>query len=171
MRDGRPRRAATASRQGSAAAWRACAGLDTPWSATGSARPRPPPPPLPFPLIHSPSLAFARPDSRSGRATARHCHRRSELLSLAAPASSLESSATSDSTSPSRTPRARSTDLGTLCSPARAHRSSGDLSARVVLPLISTIAHVFKRISSASTSHTFPRPRFALYRTEMAEPR
>jgi len=35
-RDGRPRRAAVASRQNSAAAWRACAGVDTPWSATRS---------------------------------------------------------------------------------------------------------------------------------------
>ena len=50
-------------------------------------------------------------------------------------------------------------------------QSSGDLSAHVVLPLLSTNAHVFKRISSASTSHSFPRPWFALYRTEMSGPR
>ena len=50
-------------------------------------------------------------------------------------------------------------------------RSSGDLSAHVVLPLLSPIAHDFKRISSASNSCTFPRPWFALYRTEMAGPR
>ena len=50
-------------------------------------------------------------------------------------------------------------------------RSSGDLSAHVVLPLLSTIAHGFKRISSASTSRTFPCPWSVLYRTEMAGPR
>ena len=49
-------------------------------------------------------------------------------------------------------------------------RSSGDLSAHVVLLLLSTIAHDFKRISSALTSRTFPRLWFALYRAEMAGP-
>ena len=49
--------------------------------------------------------------------------------------------------------------------------SSGDLSAHVVLPLLTTIAHNFKRIRSALTSHTFRDPWFAFYRTEMAGPR
>ena len=125
--DGRLRRAALASRQGSAVAWRACAGVDTPWSATRSPRSRLLLHPVPFALIHSPSPALARPDSHSGRATASHCRRRSELLSVAAPASSFESSATSDSASPSGTPRARSTALGKLSSPVRARRSEPEL--------------------------------------------
>ena len=124
-RDSWPRRAAVASRQSSAATWRPCAEVDTPWSATRRPRSRSLLPPLPFALVHSPSLA--RPDSRSGRATARHCCRRSELLSLAALASSFESSATSDSASPSRTPHARSTTLGKLSSSVRARRSEPEL--------------------------------------------
>ena len=116
MRDGRPHRAAVASRQGSTAAWRA----RSPRSCSLL-------PPLPFALIHSPSITLARPNSRSGRATAHHCRRCSELPSLAAPASSFESSATSDSASPSSTSRARSTTLGKLSLPVRARRSELEL--------------------------------------------
>ena len=63
--DGRPRRAAVASRQGSATAWRASTGLDTPWSATRSARPRPPPPPRPFEPLLSLSLLLSPSPVRS----------------------------------------------------------------------------------------------------------
>jgi len=52
-----------------------------------------------------------------------------------------------------------------------ASQSSGDLSARVVLPLLSTIACVFKRVSSASTSRTVSCRWIAFYHSEMAEPR
>ena len=126
-REGQPRRATVASRLGSTAAWRACGGVDMPWSATRSPRSRLLLPPMPFALFHSPSLALACPNRRSGRATARHYCRRSELLSLAALASSFESSATSNSASPSRTPFACSTALSKLGSPVRARRSELEL--------------------------------------------
>ena len=64
---GRPRRAAVASRRSSAATWRACDGLDEPWSATKNARSRPPPSPLPFALAGSSSPAFS-PSLRVRRA-------------------------------------------------------------------------------------------------------
>ena len=75
---GRPRRDAVASRQSSAATWRACAGVDAPWSATRCARPRPPPPPLPFAPVCSYSLALSPPLRAAER---RHRHWRSELRS------------------------------------------------------------------------------------------
>ena len=56
---GRPRRGAVASRQSSAAAWRACAGVDAPWSAARCARPRQPSSPLPFAPVHSSSLVLS----------------------------------------------------------------------------------------------------------------
>ena len=104
-RDGRSRRAAVASRQSSAAAWRLRADLDTPWSATRCAWPRPPLPTLPFAPVGSSSLALSRPSS-SSRATARHCRRHSDLLFFVAPTSFFESTATNDPASPPRTPRA-----------------------------------------------------------------
>ena len=124
---GRLRRDAVASRQSSAAAWRACAGVDAPWSATRCARPRPPPPPLPVVPLRSLSHPLPRPRAAATRATPRHCHRHSELLSPAASASSLNFSAANDFASPSRTPRARSIAFGKLSAPVRAHRSESEL--------------------------------------------
>ena len=81
---GRPRRDAVARRQDSAAAWRACDGVETPWSATRCPRSRSPPPPLPFAPLSSLSLALSL--SRSARrSAARHSRRR---LGAPLPASS-----------------------------------------------------------------------------------
>ena len=118
---GRPCRDAVASRRSSSAAWRACAGADAPWSATRCARPRPPPPPLPDTPLHSLSHPLLRLCATATRATARHCRWCSELLSPAAPASSLQSVTTSDSASPFRTQRSRLILFGKPSAPVRAH--------------------------------------------------
>ena len=75
-------------------------------------------------LALSPSLSLARSSSRTA---ARHCRRRSELLSLPALASSLSSASTSDSVLPFRTPCSCSTALGKPRVPGRAHRSESEL--------------------------------------------
>ena len=110
------------------------------------------------PLSLSRSLSLAAP---AVRAAARHYRRRSEFHSFVASASSFESTATNDPTSPPRTPRARSIALDKSSSTVRAH---------VVLPLLSTMGRDSKRVSLASTSRLFPRPRFMLYRAELARP-
>ena len=84
------RRGAVARRQGSAAAWRACDGVETPWSATRCPRSRSPPPPLPFAPLSSLSPSLSR--SRAALAAPPHAIAAdgSELLSRPAPALSFQ---------------------------------------------------------------------------------
>ena len=103
----------------------------------------------------SPCLSPAR---SSSRAAARHCRLRSELFFPLALASSLPSSTTSDSASPFRIQRSRSVRLARPVELTGLSRSSGDLSARAVLPLLSAIAHIFEHISVALASHIVSYP-------------
>jgi hypothetical protein len=124
---GRPRRAAVARRQSLAAAWRACGGVETPWSATRSPWTRPPKPPLPF----APSTARSRLSARPRAALAAPPHAiaadGSELPSRPAPALSFPFATTTGSASSFRVSCLRSSALGKPCVPARAHRSESEL--------------------------------------------
>ena len=109
------------------------------------------------PLALSLSLSPAR--SRS-RAAARHCRRRSELFFLAAPASSLPSATTSDSASPfaSRAhAQSRSVSLACPVELTRVSRSSDNLLAHAVLPLLSANAYVLECVSFALASRIISR--------------
>ena len=146
-----------ASRQSSTAAWRACDGLDAPWSATRSSRPRPPPSPLP----DAPLCSRSRPLSRSRAAAA------APPRAIAADAWSFSPCQLRPPPSPPRAPtapprpsapRARAQSCSvSLARPVEltgVSRSSGDLSVHTVLPLLSAIACVFRRVSSALALRT-----------------
>ena len=121
------RRDAVARRQGSAAAWRACDGVETPWSATRCPRSRSPPPPLPFAPLSSLSPSLSR--SRAALAAPPHAIAAdgSELLSRPAPALFFPFVTTTGSASPFRVACSRSSALGKPGVSARAHRSKSEL--------------------------------------------
>ena len=142
-------RAAMASRQSSPAAWRACGSLDAPRSATRSARPRTPPSPLP----NAPLCSRSRPLSRSRTIAADA--RSSSLCQLRPPPSSPRPpTAPPRPTAPRARAQSRSVSLARPVELIRVNRSSGDPSVHTVLPLLSAISCVFRRVSSALALRT-----------------
>ena len=171
---GRPRCAAVASRQSSAAAWRACGSLDVPQSATRSARPRPPPSLLPNaplcscsrPLSHSHAGAAAPPRGIAADA------RSSSLYQLWPPPSSPRPpTAPPLPAAPRAHAQSRSVSLACLVELNGMSRSCGDPSVRTVLPLLYAISCVFRCVNSALALRTHSSRYRALYRCEVAGPR
>ena len=148
---GRPCRDAVARRQHSAAAWRACGDLDVPWSATRFARPRPPSPPLPDALLRSLSRSLSRPHAAAAPPLAIAVEARSSYpRQLRPPPSHPPPPATPPHPSaPRARAQSRSVSLARPVELTGVSRSSGDLSARAVLPLLNAIACIIECVSFA----------------------
>ena len=111
------------------------------------------------PSTRSLTLSFARAHQQPAPPLAiAACARSSFLRQLWPPPSNLRRPATPPRPSaPSARAQSRSVSLARPLELTGVSRSSSDISARVVLPLLSTFAYVFERVNFALTSSTVSR--------------